>query len=343
MSAASRVDAAHVDVRTYLAEPQVRAALQALRQPSTARFLIAALGDYALIIAVAALHAQLTGWVWWLLLVPALIVIGARQHGLLVLMHDATHFCVARSRRVNDWLGELLTAAPLFANLRGYRRTHLAHHRHLNTPQDPDWVRKTSQPKQRRHWEFPNGRSTPGLLLSLYWQSVLYLFGTFVSMSSPTSTDADGVAEPRDGLATARILCMLAIVAAVVLSGLWPQWLLYWVLPIFSVVPMLNRIRSIAEHFALDHVGTLRHTRSVDAGPIERALLAPHFIGLHAEHHLVASIPGHRLPALRALLQRCPAYARETPRCDSYLGGGHSLLRDMRGGYPSRLLTAGGL
>jgi len=59
----------------------------------------------------------------------------------------------------------------------------------------------------------------------------------------------------------------------------------------FLVLPLIMRIRSIAEHFALRHDHPLRQTRTVRAGRLERLLIAPHYIGLHIDHHLAASVP----------------------------------------------------
>ena len=41
----------------------------------------------------------------------AIAFIGARQHDLATMIHEATHYRLARNRRVNEWLGEALVAA----------------------------------------------------------------------------------------------------------------------------------------------------------------------------------------------------------------------------------------
>jgi fatty acid desaturase len=42
----------------------------------------------------------------WPITIPlAIVVIGTRQLGLFVLMHDAAHALLHRDRRVNDWVG----------------------------------------------------------------------------------------------------------------------------------------------------------------------------------------------------------------------------------------------
>src|SRR5258708_31660512 len=68
--------------------------------------------------------------------------IGARQHALLILMHDGVHYRLFRNRQLNDWTAEVILAWPNLISARSYRKNHFAHHRFLDTPQDPDWARR---------------------------------------------------------------------------------------------------------------------------------------------------------------------------------------------------------
>ncbi len=61
--------------------------------------------------------------------------IGARQHALLILMHDGVHYRLFRDRRLNDWTPEIVLAWPNLISARAYRKNHFAHHRYLNTAQ----------------------------------------------------------------------------------------------------------------------------------------------------------------------------------------------------------------
>ena len=55
--------------------------------------------------------------------------IGARQHALLILMHDGVHYRLFRGRRLNDWTAEIILAWPNLISARAYRKNHFAHHR----------------------------------------------------------------------------------------------------------------------------------------------------------------------------------------------------------------------
>ena len=54
----------------------------------------------------------------------AIMWIGARQHALGVLMHEASHRRLYRTRWLNDGIGELLLAWPIFMSMRGYAALH---------------------------------------------------------------------------------------------------------------------------------------------------------------------------------------------------------------------------
>jgi len=73
-----------------------------------------------------------------LAIVAALFVIGTRQLGLAVLMHEAAHRSLFSSRRVNDFVGSRLCAYPVWSDLVGYRMYHLQHHAKTATAEDPD-------------------------------------------------------------------------------------------------------------------------------------------------------------------------------------------------------------
>ena len=74
--------------------------------------------------------ALFVAWPNPLTFVIAVMVIGARQLGLAILMHDAAHGLLFDSRRLNEWVATWLCAAPVFTSLQLYRPYHLKHHRH---------------------------------------------------------------------------------------------------------------------------------------------------------------------------------------------------------------------
>ena len=61
--------------------------------------------------------AMFVAWPNPLTYVLAIMLIGARQLGLAILMHDAAHGALHANTAVNNWVGEWLCAAPVGARL----------------------------------------------------------------------------------------------------------------------------------------------------------------------------------------------------------------------------------
>ena len=89
-------------------------------------------------------------------------------------------------------------------------------------------------------------------------------------------------------------------------AGIW-YWGV-WVLAMATWLPLVTRIRNIAEH-ACTSTGEdpFSHARTTHANPIERLLIAPYWVNYHAEHHLFMYLPCYRLPeAHRLLIEKGP-------------------------------------
>src|SRR5689334_1253205 len=70
----------------------------------------------------------------------AIAIIGSRQLGLAILMHEGAHGGLSRDTDVNLWLSQWFCAYPVFAETRAYRRYHMRHHAHTQQDDDPDLV-----------------------------------------------------------------------------------------------------------------------------------------------------------------------------------------------------------
>src|SRR3979411_2293614 len=87
---------------------------------------------------IAAVIALVTLWpnpLSWLI---AVTVVGARQLGLAILMHEAAHGGLHSNKVINEWVGQWLCAVPVGADLASYRSYHLQHHKFTQQPEDPD-------------------------------------------------------------------------------------------------------------------------------------------------------------------------------------------------------------
>jgi len=298
----------HREVRTVVAP--VKLSTQQLRCLSQVNPLISAghiLLEWGAVFLAAALCQH-----WWnpLLYAGVVAFIGARQHAMLILMHDGAHHRLFRHRRLNDWVSELLLAWPHLGTMRAYRQHHRAHHSYVNSEKDPDWQRKKDSPE----WHFPQSPASLGriFLRDLSGFGAINLVRLASSMAS---------AAPAPGRAFKRVRLAYYLVALGMVVGLgWSKAvLMYWGVPYFTWLILVMRIRSIAEHFAIEGGSdAYGQTRTTYAGPLARLFIAPKNINYHIEHHLFPSVPFYRLPQVHALLMSEPEYADAAHITTSY-------------------------
>ncbi|WP_439476297.1 fatty acid desaturase family protein [Brevundimonas sp.] len=237
--------------------------------------------------------AVAAGVLWPILIPLSIAIIGTRQLGLAILMHEAAHGGLSPNRRLNDFLGHWLCAVPVGASLTAYRPYHLAHHKYAQQAEDPDLVLSAPFPVTRASLRRKIARDLTGQ--TFFKQRVLFGLGSLRAKAS----DAD------DAVVTGRsvvsfLLVNLALLLALSLAGLWWAWFVLWLLPMATWFPMVTRLRNIAEHACVEGSSTdpFRAARTTHAAWWERALIAPYWVNFHAEHHLFMHVPCWKLPAL---------------------------------------------
>jgi fatty acid desaturase len=250
--------------------------------------------DWALIAASLALVAR---WPNPITVVLALFVIGGRQLGLAVLMHEAAHRTLFRNRRLNDWVGNWLCAYPVWGDLRPYRAYHLQHHAKTGTAEDPDLGLAAPFPVTRTSLRRKVLRDLAGRT-GLKRANATLRRDLGLSLGKVRRRDGAGLASLRGVVLTNVVLfglCALAGHPALYL--LWPAaWL--------TTYSLVMRIRSIAEHGMVpDLADDLLNTRTTLARWWERLLIAPNRVNYHLEHHLLMTVPHYHLPRLHRLLQ----------------------------------------
>ena len=249
--------------------------------------------------------AMAMGVLWPLTIPLAVLIIGTRQLGLFILMHDAAHGLLHPNRRLNDAVGRWLCSSTL----RDYRPYHLQHHRHVQQAEDPDLVLSAPFPisrasLRRKFWRDLSGQTFFKQRLSpllARWR------GAAPAAAQPLQRDAQELARGR------RFWLAQALgLAAFSIAGYGWAWGLLWAVPMVCWLPLVTRIRNIAEHALLevDQADPLRQARTTKAGWIERALLAPYWVNFHNEHHLFTQLPCWQLPKAHALLHGAGVTAR---------------------------------
>jgi fatty acid desaturase len=272
----------------------------ALSRLSPARTVAALTREWGLLAVLIGGFTQLTQdhplvWISYPLVATA---IATRQHALAVLMHDATHWRLFKSKRLNDVVGETLTAWPLMVSMRTYRANHFAHHKFVNTLKDPDFARK-----QNAEWAFPMPKAKLLKILAMQLTGINTVYNIKATA---------GVPVPIPGwLKAARLAYYLLILGVLAYTGSLLGFVLLWVVPILSPLQLILRARSIAEHFGVGNVSDLDQTRTTLTSPLERVLLAPFSVGFHLEHHLFPSVPHFNLPALHERLMEVDTFKRQ--------------------------------
>ena len=242
------------------------------------------MGAWLVLHAWSLIFGAMVLFVWWpnpFTFLPAAMVIGTRQLGLAILMHDAAHGLLFADRRLNDWVGSWLLAYPVAASLTLYRPYHLTHHRHTQQAEDPDLG--LSAP-------FPISRKS-------LWRKVLRDLTGQTAFQRRREQFRRGLAVRGGLIANAVLFALLAI------AGYWWLYPVLWLLPLATWYQLVTRIRNIAEHAVVpDNDDPLRNTRTTLANPVERLFIAPYWVNYHLEHHLFMFVPCWRLPAAHRLL-----------------------------------------
>ena len=137
------------DSRTKsFSDPAFKKRLQELRQTDNWRNWFYLVRTYALLAAVIGgaiwfYHWTRAGGASLLWNVPvfavAIVMVGALQHHLANLAHEAVHHTLFKNRYLNDLVSEWLCSFPMFSSTFHYGLHHLAHHQFVNDPvRDPD-------------------------------------------------------------------------------------------------------------------------------------------------------------------------------------------------------------
>ncbi|MCE8524641.1 fatty acid desaturase family protein [Ruegeria pomeroyi] len=234
----------------------------------------------------------------------AVIVIGSRQLGLAILMHEAAHNALFRNRRLNDLVGEWLCGRPILAELAAYRHYHLTHHRFTQTDKDPDLVLSSKFPTSHASMKRKFARDLTGRtgIKQLTGQILMSfrLAGDDEAIKAAASDFAQSFKAPQ---LWKSLPVFLAVALAMSLAGDWWWGLAFWILPYLTWFQFVLRIRNIAEHGATEQSeDPFRNVRTTYASPIARLLVAPYWVNYHLEHHMIMHVPCYNLPRMHALL-----------------------------------------
>jgi fatty acid desaturase len=262
---------------------------------------------------------------WWMApiyAVTVLVIGGWTQNRLAVLIHESSHYMLFKNRRLNELAANLLVAFPLFAVMGNYRAVHWAHHRNVNDPDhDPDLKRLSAH--QRR--EFPIGK------WRFVWEYVLvqvsphkaisYLRGrakyAVVPINSRSGAENFEWLGPRASRVL-RIGFLLTLAAVLSVFGWWAEFMLLWMVPMFTVYPAVLFLREIAHHGNYPDNGDFTNSRVYEGKWLEREIFFPFSEQNHVLHHMFPTVPWHKLRAAHGVMMRYAPYRENVVICDGF-------------------------
>jgi fatty acid desaturase len=270
---------------------------------------------------IAAFHRWPSVWSF----LGAVVFSGVRMNALFVAAHEAYHYNLFRSRKLNVWVGGALASYSVMMPFFHNQKTHWDHHRYVGTARDPD----------SPAWDWPHhqrGLFVRELLLlatglSYVDRIVRIVFGL------PRAASATRKARPMlEGEMKRREIARLIVVQLGVLAlfsvTIGPQWYVpLWLFPAMSVFPAWFTVREMLEH----RRGAIIVYR---AGMLERFLLGCFNFHLHAYHHAHASAAWFTLPIMK---EKAHAKLDGIVYLDSYFAELVAYLRG-RSEVPSRML-----
>lgn len=283
--------------------------LRALQRPNIGRVFADIGFDWASIVfMVFAVHR--TGW--WLGPI-AVMWVGNRQRALGNLLHDAGHRNLALSSRVNDLIARIFLAPALCNSLAVYRELHARHHAWLgDSRRDPDYIATEHE-----------GESWP------WWKHYLRVLCSKKTWLGSLLGHLYASAATR--LQRAAILlwwtALLTTIALAAAPGYAITLLAIWIIARATSFHLVTTFREMSDHFGLQPGGIFSFTRDVSASDLWSLVIHPRSNGYHLTHHLIPSIPYHRLTTAHGIFRTLPGFAGLASISDAYFRGDGAVVR----------------
>jgi fatty acid desaturase len=249
--------------------------------------------------SIAAIFAMVAIWTNPFTIILAIALLGGRQLGLAVIMHDGGHRALFTRWKWNQFAAQWLGAAFVFNDAKAYRIRHAKHHRLGGSEEDPDLYKYVNYALARRDFYRKIRRDITGVT------AYRALKGNF----------------KQHGW---RIIMNWAIAQGVLFGALFAtgNGMLYllWLAAYATSHQVILRIRLAAEHGSVEDLmdsDPRKHTRTTIPRIWERPFFAPNYVNYHLEHHVLASVPCYKLKAFHKLLDG-KGYFEHAEICSSY-------------------------
>ncbi len=291
--------------------PHIRRELRDLCRTDNYHALFGLLFDYAVIAASVYLCLGIS---WWFYPV-SLILIGSTQRAFVNLLHEASHKVLARNTKLNVLFGTVFSGYLVLHLYNPYRSSHIGlHHRFLGDPEkDPDF----SFHLECGIYDHSSSNRTfflKNILLAMFGFRTLAYVKYVIEDRLMFRQEDIAVSMPITLRTERRVLVFqwAAILAAVAVFGVLPEFALFWVVPMFTSAIVIGWLSELAEHYPLPESESRRilMTRNRHGWAIERFLLGRHNDNYHLVHHLNTGVPFWNMRKAHQVLLGDEAYAR---------------------------------
>lgn len=216
-------------------------------------------------------------------------VISNRQFANYLVGHDGLHGAICRNVRVNRLVAKYLCLYPVAVSFYAYQTNHIAHHRFLGGPVDPDLKLYNFYPLsfaaflRRLFVSFMDG--------SLVMDFLRYFTPANQFLRSTT------LESWRTGDYLEYTVAVLSLIALLVVTG--GAWLLcIWFLPLLLMIPYYYFVSAL-QHGLVYALESPANSRNISGHPLMMEIFLPCSTHLHGVHHDHPSVPFHELEKYR--------------------------------------------
>jgi fatty acid desaturase len=288
---------------------QIRSQITLLHKLDNWHGLLLVLEDWlAIVIAIS-----FSMWAWQNLpVVPALFVyllavaiIGAKQRGLRVINHTATHKALAKNKYLNYFLATVPAAWLVLESFSGYDNSHNSvsngHHPNLGTKLDVDHMAVV------RQGLYGEGRTAETVRRYL-WSIPLKTLGYIMFLLKNRIWNSQEVKLER----IVRLIYLAVLTTGFLYAGWGQQLSLYWIVPLLTTAIWVGAFIQLAEHYPLmemDYEVDIYVSRNRLLNPVWNFLIGAHLEGYHQIHHLFPGLPFWRMKEAHRVLMEDEVYA----------------------------------
>ena len=246
---------------------------------------------------------------YWPVYLFVVFVLGGRQHGLGMIMHETGHNTFFENKKLNEITGNWLTAPFVLLNAKTYTTYHMTHHKRAGTEDDPDLSNYKNYPITKMSLVRKISRDLSGLSGI---KVLAYLMFSGKDMFS---------GEKRKHYALIKGFAANFVLFAILFFAGRPELYILWVVAYLTSYMLFLRVRQINEHAGVPDLFATEpkyNTRSVPASILGFLFTSPvPGLNYHCEHHLFMGVPVYHLKALHQLLVKRDYYD-DVPEINGY-------------------------